>query len=61
MIVVLLWAILVIVGVIAKGISDGFSDFIFKILVDVVMTPFTIVIGFYFLTHAVRAYSNGKK
>ena len=57
MVVVLLWAALVILGVIVRWFNESMSDFIFKILVDVVMTPFSIVIGFYFLTHAVRAYS----
>ncbi len=68
MIVVFLWAILVVLGIILRIVEEwlhwGFevksyemSDFIFKVLVDVVMTPFSIVIGFYFLTHAVRAYT----
>ena len=60
MVVVLLWAVLVAFGVVVRWFNESMSDFVFKILVDVVMTPFSIVIGFYFLTHAVRAYS-GKK
>ncbi len=60
MIVVLLWAALVVLGVAVRWFDEKMSDFVFKVLVDVVMTPFSIVIGFYFLTHAVRAYT-GKK
>lgn len=60
MVVVLLWALLVVLGIMIRWFNESMSDFIFKILVDVVMTPFSIVIGFYFLTHAVRAYTNKK-
>lgn len=55
-IVVCLWSALVVFGVAIRWISYDLSDFVFRVLVDIVMQPFTIVIGFYFLTHAVRAY-----
>jgi hypothetical protein len=61
MVVVLLWAFLVLLGTTIRWFNESMSEFIFKILVDVVMTPFSIVIGFYFLTHAVRAYTSNKK
>ena len=60
MVVVLLWALLVVFGVIVRWFNESMSDFVFKVLVDVVMTPFSIVIGFYFLTHVVRSYQKGK-
>ena len=60
-IVVLLWAFLVIFGVAVRWVSFELSDFVFKILTEVIMTPFSIVIGFYFLTHAMRSYGGGKR
>lgn len=59
-IVVFLWALLVVFGVAIRWLSYEMSDFIFKVLTDVIMQPFSIVIGFYFLTHVLRTY-NGKK
>jgi len=56
MIIVMLWAVLVVTGVAIRWFNEKISDFIFSVLTDIVMTPFSIVIGFYFLTHAVRAY-----
>ena len=56
LIVVTLWTLLILLGVAAHWISYEYSEFIFRVLVDVVLQPFSIVIGFYFLTHAVRAY-----
>jgi len=62
-IVVAIWGTLVVFGVAVRWISYEMSDFVFRVLTDIVMTPFSIVIGFYFLTHAVRTYQkgNGKK
>ena len=57
MVVVLLWAALIVFGVAIRWFHETMSDFIFEVLTEVVMTPFSIVIGFYFLTHAVRAYT----
>lgn len=61
MIVVGLWAFLVIFGVVIRWFNEKMSDFVFEVLTEVVMTPFSIVIGFYFLTHAVRSYTSSKK
>ena len=55
-VVVLLWCALIISGVVVRWWSYEASDFIFKVLAEIVMTPFSIILGFYFLTHAVRAY-----
>lgn len=59
-IIVALWAVLVVFGVWIRWFSYEMSDFTFKVLVEVVMNPFLVVVGFYFLTHTVRAYQNGK-
>ena len=58
MLVVGLFVVLVLTGVAARMFgSVAISDYVFNVLTDVVLQPFSIVIGFYFLTHAVRAYS----
>ena len=71
LVIVWLWWVLVALGVIVRGIelwilgvveSEAlYSEFIFNVLVEVVMQPFSIVIGFYFLTHVVRTYEREKK
>ncbi len=61
MIVVGLWATLVVIGVTVRMFNEGMSDFIFRVLTEVVMTPFSIIIGFYFLAHVTRTYVNGKQ
>lgn len=72
MVIVWTWWLLVVFGVICRGIElwifdtvpEGveyvYSEYVFKVLTDVVMRPFSIVISFYFLTHVVRTYQNGK-
>ena len=56
MIVVGVWAILILFGVGIRWFSITYSDYVFTVLTDVVAQPFLLVTGFYFLTHAVRAY-----
>jgi hypothetical protein len=55
-IVTLLWSALIVAGIVVRWWSYEASDYVFKILGEIVMQPFSIIIGFYFLTHAVRAY-----
>lgn len=55
-VVVLLWAALIIGGILIRWINYELSDYIYRILTDVVAVPFGIVIGFYFLTHVARAF-----
>ena len=51
-IVTALWSLLVIAGVIAHSLNAvELSTFIFKTLGDNVNTPFSIIIGFYFMAH----------
>ncbi len=61
MIIVLLWALLIVSGVTIYKFDPGYSMFIFDILANVVMNPFLMIMGFYFLAHTVRTYQNGKK
>lgn len=66
-IVVYLWAGFALLAAFARAVEIWFqrgaeqyahplSDFILALLVEVIMIPFGVVIGFYFLTHTVRAY-----
>ncbi len=59
--VVGLWCLLVVLMVAAYLASVAYAEFIFGVLTDVVMTPFSIIIGFYFLTHTVRAFQKPSK
>lgn len=52
--VVGLWSFLVLLAVIAWQWSKEYADYIFNVLHDVVGTPFSIIIGFYFLAHLTR-------
>lgn len=61
MVVALLWAVLVLAGVIAWPIDAEYSAFIFSILTDVVAIPFSGIMGFYFAAHIVRAWQAGKQ
>lgn len=54
MAVVGLWAFLVLLAVAAWQWSVDYADYIFTVLYDVVGTPFSIIIGFYFLAHLTR-------
>lgn len=56
-IVVLLWAVIVLTGIASNYFSESFSAYVFTILADVVNAPFMIIIGFYFATHAIRAFN----
>ena len=59
-IVVVLWAALVIFGVAIRWASYEMSDFVFKVIADLVLNPFLMIMGFYFLTHAMRTYGKDK-
>jgi len=60
-IVVGLWAVLILLGIAVHPWMEAYSDRIFYTLEDVVNTPFSIIIGFYFAAHLARAWQNGKK
>ena len=60
LIVVSLWAFLILFGVLLYKMDMAWSAFVFSTLDNIVNNPFMIIVGFYFLTHAVRAYKNGK-
>ncbi|MCP4476897.1 MAG: hypothetical protein GY818_02255 [Planctomycetaceae bacterium] len=55
-IVTALWSLAIVAGVVAQGF--GFSDFstyIFNMLSENINTPFSVIVGFYFLKHIVSA------
>ncbi len=56
-----LWVLLIVCGALLWKIDAAYSEFIFKILADIVMVPFSIIVGFYFLTHTARAFRKGQK
>lgn len=60
-IIVSLWSLVVIAGCIAWPFNKTYAEFIFQVLVDVVMNPFMLVMGFYFAAHVVRSFVQGKK
>ena len=61
MIVALLWAFLVLLAVAVYKLDVAFSDFVFLTLKENVNTPFSVIMGFYFVTHLARAWQDGKK
>lgn len=60
LIVVILWAALVLGAALVHPWMPQWADRIFYMLEDVVNTPFSIIIGFYFAAHLARAWQNGK-
>lgn len=59
--VVLLWSLLILVGIVAHFIAEVHGEFVFGILAEVVATPFSIIIGFYFAAHLARAWKKDSK
>lgn len=59
-VIVALWALLILVGVASYWFDETFSLFVFDVLRDIVMQPFSIVLGFYFAAHVVRAWVGEK-
>lgn len=60
LIVALLWALLILTGVVAWPLNREFSLFVFSVLTDVVAVPFAGIMAFYFATHIVRTWQAGK-
>lgn len=58
-IVVLLWALLIVFGIVIRWASYEMSDFVFKVLNDLVHQPLMLIMGFYFLAHVVRNFKKG--
>jgi len=68
MIIVLLWALLVVLGIVCFAIESIWFEgdptiaiFIFETLNELVHQPFMMIMGFYFLAHIVRTYQSGSK
>jgi len=53
-VVVGMWAFLVLLAAIAWQWSQDYADYVFSVITDAVLTPFNIIIGFYFLAHLTR-------
>ena len=52
--VTLMWVSVGIATLVAQALGASvFAEYAFKFLVDVVMTPFSIIVGFYFAAHIV--------
>ena len=50
-----MWVIVGLGLLAAKALGhDSFAEYAFKFMVDVVMQPFSIIVGFYFLAHVVK-------
>lgn len=57
--VVLMWCVLLVVMLIAKGMgADAFADYAVKVMEDIVLTPFNIIVGFYFLKQVVGSFNS---
>ena len=55
-----MWAALVLTALAAKALgADDFAAYALKLLADVVQTPFSLILGFYFAAHVVRASKGG--
>ena len=60
--VTIVWFVLLITAIIAYATGfESFAGYLFKVMTDVVLQPFSIIIGFYFLAHMVRSIGEGKK
>lgn len=58
--IVSLWGFLALLGVALFKVDRAYSEFVFKVLAEVVMNPFLMVMGFYFAAHVVRAWQGDK-
>jgi len=51
--VVGLWIAVIVLACFVRIWSVDASDFLFKVLTDIISLPFTVIIGFYFAAHMV--------
>ena len=61
LVVTAIWALILLVGLVAYPFNTGFSEFAFNTLDEVVNQPFSIIIGFYFLSHITRQFRKPDK
>lgn len=52
----MIWGFILLLAVLAWPFKAEYSDFLFKVLVDSVNTPFGVILAFYFATSAIRAF-----
>ena len=56
-----MWMIVGIAILVAKAWGmDAFAEYAFKFMVDAIMQPFSIIVGFYFLSHVVGKFGKEK-
>jgi hypothetical protein len=56
-VVTLLWALNVLIMLAARALGCmGYAEYALKVMVDVVGTPFSIIVGFYFLAHITKGF-----
>lgn len=60
-IVVMLWALMNVAAIITYFFDPEASKFIFQVIHEVINAPFITIIGFYFLTHSIRAIKGTKE
>ena len=61
-IIVILWAFLILLGIGFKILgANDIATFVFETLNTLVHQPFMLIMGFYFLTHVVRTYTDRSK
>lgn len=60
MIIVGVWAFLIVVTGLVWYFNKEWAEFLLLLLGDLVAQPFMLIIGFYFLKHAVSAFVKGK-
>lgn len=59
-VVTLLWASLVVLTVLLRLLGlNAQSEFVFNVMTEIAMQPFTVIIGFYFLAHLPIKFGKG--
>jgi hypothetical protein len=59
-VVTLLWAFLILVMLAAKAFhADAYASYAYDVMVNVVGTPFSIILGFYFLAQVASRFGGG--
>ena len=61
LVVVGLWAFLVLLAAVAWQWNELYAAYVFSVIKDAVLTPFNIIIGFYFLAHLTRQLPRKEK
>ena len=60
-VMVSVWAFLILLGSLVYKFDQAWSEFIFRVLGEVVLQPVNIIVGFYFLSQVVTKYNESRK